>query len=81
VVGAHAAAQLAEHGIGTIGRGRLARLTERDLAQLIEAERQPVPTPRSGAAQIRAGKHPCNRPRGAAGIGDQGGKGGWRRFG
>jgi hypothetical protein len=33
---------LARHGIGVIGRGRLARLTAADVERLIEAERQPV---------------------------------------
>jgi hypothetical protein len=36
------------HGIGMIGSGRLARLTERDLAVLVEAERQLVPKPSPG---------------------------------
>lgn len=34
--------KLAARGIGTIGKGRLARLSEADLARLIEAERQPA---------------------------------------
>jgi hypothetical protein len=34
---------LARHGIGVIGRGRLARLTAADVERLIEAERQPPP--------------------------------------
>jgi hypothetical protein len=35
--------KLQARGIGTIGRGRIARLTEGDLLRLIEAERQRVP--------------------------------------
>ncbi len=34
--------RLKHHGIGPIGRGRIARLTEGDVARLIEAERQPA---------------------------------------
>jgi hypothetical protein len=34
--------KLAARGIGTIGKARLARLSEADLARLIEAERQVV---------------------------------------
>lgn len=50
--------KLAEHGIGTIGRRRLARLTEQDLERLVEAERQPTstahaPIPRSGLGSMR----------------------------
>jgi excisionase family DNA binding protein len=50
--------KLAEHGIATVGRRRLARLTEEDLERLIQAERQPtsappLPSPRSGPGSIR----------------------------
>jgi hypothetical protein len=34
--------RLQRHGVGTVGTGRLARLTAQDLARLIEAERQPT---------------------------------------
>jgi hypothetical protein len=50
--------KLVEHGIGTIGSRRLARLAEQDLERLIEAERQPAaaaaPRHRSGPGSIRA---------------------------
>lgn len=44
--------KLRDHGIGTIGRGRLARLTEQDLARLVEAERQFVPAPLRGVNPV-----------------------------
>lgn len=37
--------KLTRHGIGTIGSGRPARLTEQDVERLIEAERQVVAPP------------------------------------
>jgi hypothetical protein len=40
--------RLRDYGIGTIGRGRIARVTEQDFARLIEAERQFVPAPSPG---------------------------------
>jgi hypothetical protein len=40
--------RLRDYGIGTMGRGRIARVTEQDFARLIEAERQFVPAPSPG---------------------------------
>lgn len=37
--------KLADHGIGTIGAGRLARLTEHDVERLMQAEHQVVAPP------------------------------------
>jgi len=48
--------KLASHGIGTVGRGRIARLSEEDLARLINAERQPVGGPVVGLPTATGGQ-------------------------
>jgi len=50
--------RLQAHGIGTVGRGRLARLTEQDLERLIEAERQFVAAPIDPVAPRGTGPRP-----------------------
>jgi hypothetical protein len=47
--------RLQAHGIGSAGRGRLARLTEQDLERLIEAERQFVAAPIDPVARAARG--------------------------